>query len=256
MNKRQKVAVAVAVMTSVGLLAGCSSGGSGTSTVSFSKKATGTLNAWGFNNADDVGTSRLDYAKGQLSKVTIKLDQTNFDAQKFTTRVASGNVPDVVQMDAQFVATYAAQGLITPLDQCYSTYGVDPQTRYYKSVIDDVTYNGHTYGVPQFYQPPAIILNERVMQAAGVKDSDINTSKPDELIAAVKKMSKSSGANPTLLGFDPVAGGQPGLWILGYGGQIIDSTGKPTLDDPKNQKGIEVLKSIYDAEGGFAKAKS
>jgi multiple sugar transport system substrate-binding protein len=53
-----------------------------------------------------------------------------------------------------------------------------------------------------------------------------------------------------------VATGQTGLWILGYGGQVIGSDGKPTLDNSKNEKGLEVLKQIYDAEGGYAKVKS
>jgi multiple sugar transport system substrate-binding protein len=224
--------------------------------VSFSKKATGNLNAWGFDSPDEVGTSRLDYAKKQLSDVTIKIDETAFDAQKFTTRVASGNVPDVVQMSAQFVATYAAQGLIMPLDKCYSTHDESASKRYYKSVVDDVTYNGHIYAVPQFYQPPAIMLNKRVMKAAGVTDAEINTSKPDELVAAIKKMYKANGDKPAVLGLDPQATGQTGLWILGYGGQIIDSNGKPTLDNPSNTKGLEVLKQIYDAQGGYAKVKS
>ncbi len=34
----------------------------------FSTNATGDLAAWGFDNADEVGTSRLDYAKQQLSR--------------------------------------------------------------------------------------------------------------------------------------------------------------------------------------------
>ena len=104
----------------------------------FSTTASGELAAWGFDNADEVGTSRLDYAKQQLSGVTIKIDATPFDAQKFTTRAASGDVPDVVQMDRQFVATYAAKGLIKPLDGCFSAYGVDPESQYYPSVVDDV----------------------------------------------------------------------------------------------------------------------
>lgn len=255
MNKRHTALAALAITASVALLAGCSSSG-GSSSTSFSKDAKGTLNAWGFDNADEVGTSRLTYAKDQLKNVTIKIDQTPFDAQKFTTRVAGGNVPDVVQMDRQFVATYAAQGLIVPLDQCYSAHGVDPKKSYYGSVLDDVTYNGKIYAVPQFYQPPAIITNERVMKAAGVTDADIDTSKPDTLVAAVKKMYKASGGNPTTLGLDPQASGQAGLWLLAYGGQLIDSSGKPTLDDPKNQKGLEVLKQITDAQGGYAKMKS
>jgi multiple sugar transport system substrate-binding protein len=256
MKKRQTALAAMALTASVALLAGCSSSGGTSSGTDFSKDAKGSLSAWGFDNADDVGTSRLDYAKKQLSGVTIKIDQTPFDAQKFTTRVAGGNTPDVVQMDRNFVATYAAQGLIMPLDKCYSAHGVDPKSTYYPSVIDDVTYKGSVYAVPQFYQPPAIITNERVMKAAGVTDADIDTSKPDVLIAAIKKMYKESGGNPSVLGFDPVAGGQAGLWVLGYGGQIIGSDGKPTLDDPKNQKGLEVLKQITDAQGGYAKVKS
>jgi multiple sugar transport system substrate-binding protein len=256
MKKRQTALAAMALTASVALLAGCSSSGGTSSGTDFSKDAKGSLSAWGFDNADDVGTSRLDYAKKQLSGVTIKIDQTPFDAQKFTTRVAGGNTPDVVQMDRNFVATYAAQGLIMPLDKCYSAHGVDPKSTYYPSVIDDVTYKGSVYAVPQFYQPPAIITNERVMKAAGVTDADIDTSKPDVLIAAIKKMYKESGGNPSVLGFDPVAGGQAGLWVLGYGGQIIGSDGKPTLDDPKNQKGLDVLKQITDAQGGYAKVKS
>jgi multiple sugar transport system substrate-binding protein len=256
MNKRRTALAALALAVPLALLAGCSSSGGTTSSTSFSKDAKGTLNAWGFDNADDVGNARLTYAKSQLSGVDIKIDQTPFDAQKFTTRVAAGNTPDVVQMNSQFVATYAAQGLIMPLDECYAAHNVDPKASFYPSVVNDVTYNGKVYAVPQFYQPPAIITNERVMKAAGVTDSEIDTSKPDVLLAAIKKMYKQSGGNPTVLGFDPVASGQAGLWVLGYGGQIIGSDGKPTLDNPKNEKGLEVLKEIEDAQGGYAKVKS
>src|SRR6478752_9799046 len=256
MNKRHTALAAMAITASVALLAGCSSSGGSSSGGDFSKDAKGNLNAWGFDNADEVGTSRINYAKDQLKGVTIKIDQTPFDAQKFTTRVAGGNVPDVVQMDRQFVATYAAQGLIQPLDQCYSVHNVDPKKNYYGSVVDDITYKDKIYAVPQFYQPPAIITNERVMKAAGVTDADIDTSKPDTLVAAVKKMYKASGGNPSVLGFDPQASGQAGLWLLANGGQIIGSDGKPTLDDSKNEKGLEVLKKIADAQGGYAKVKS
>src|SRR5579875_1803310 len=171
--------VGAALVSSAVVLAACSSGGSSNSgNVSFTKNPSGTLNAWGFNSPDEVATSRLVYAQHQLSHVKIKMDETSFDPQKFTTRVASGNVPDVVQMDADQVATYAAQKLIVPLDKCFSVHGVDPKSAYYQSVNDDVTYQGHIWAVPQFYQPPAIILNKRVMQESGVTPAQINTSKP------------------------------------------------------------------------------
>lgn len=256
MKKSQKTLLAVGVATAMVALAGCSGGGNDTAAADFTTTPTGTLNAWGFDNADDVGTSRLDYAKAQLKDVDIKIDQTAFDAQKFTTRAASGSVPDIVQMDRQFVGTYAAQGLIQPLDKCFEAGDVDADERWYENVVDDVTYDDQMWGVPQFYQPPAIILNKKVMDAAGVTADQIDTSKPDVLIEAAKKMYKESGGNPTTIGFDPVATGQGELWMLGYGGQVIDDNGKPALDDPDNVKAIEFLTELADAQGGFAKMKS
>ena len=252
--------VALAVTAALGLATACGSSGGASSAggqnVDFSAKPSGTLNAWAFDNPDDVGKARLADAKQSLSGVTIKLDETTFDAQKFTTRVAGGNVPDVVQMDRQFVATYAAQKLIMPLDKCYSAHKVDPKTRFYKSVLDDVTFKNQVWAVPQFYQPPAILLNKKVMGAAGVTNAEIDTSKPDTLVAAAKKMYQASGGNPSVLGFNASPSGFPNLWVIGLGGQLTDSSGKPTLDDSRNVYPLETLKKIVDAQGGWAKQKS
>lgn len=257
MRTKRRTAAALLPITALALAA-CSSGGddAGTGSTDFGTEATGTLNAWGFENADDVGTSRLDYAAEQLADVDVELDATAFDAQKFTTRIAGGDVPDVVQMDRRYVTTYAAQDLIVPLDSCYEAHDVDPDERYYASVIADVTYSDAVWAVPQFFQPPAIILNKRVMDAAGVTPDQIDTSQPDVLLGAIEAMYAESGGVPTTLGFDPVATGQGGLWILGQGGQLIDADGAPTLDDPSNLAGLELLKQITDAQGGFAKVKS
>ena len=256
----------VPVLAGALMLSACGGGGdeggeasgteSGSAGPAFSTNASGEMTAWGFENADEVGKSRLDYAKQKMSGVTIKLDATAFDAQKFTTRAASGSVPDAVQMDRQYVATYAAKGLIKPLDGCFSAYGVDPRAQYYPSVTDDVTYDGKVWAVPQFYQPPAIMLNKRVMDKAGVTAADIDTSQPEALLAAVGKMSKVSGGNPATLGLDAQPTGQPGLWLLGFGGQLIGEDGAPTLDNPNNAKAITFLKQLMDAQGGYAKVKS
>ena len=232
------------------------SGGSAGDGASFSATPSGTLKAWGFSNADDVGKARIDYAAKQLGGVKIEMDQTNFDAQKFTTRLASDDVPDVVQMDREYVGTYAAQGLVMPLDKCFTANKVDPKQRWYPSVVDDVRYKNQVWAVPQFYQPPAIMLNKTVMDAAGVTDADIDTSNPDKLLTAVAKMYKANAGVPATLGFNPQATGQTYLWIVGMGGKLTGDNGIPTLDDPANVYGLDLLKKITDAQGGFAKYKS
>lgn len=250
-----------ALTASLGLvvtLAGCGGGGGeeAAEEVEFSMNPTGALTAWGFENADDVGQARLDYTKGQLGEVQITLDQTGFDSQKFTTRAASGTVPDVAQMDRQYVGTYAAQGLIMPLDKCFAAHGVDPAAQYYPAVVKDVTYQQQIWAAPQFFQPSAVIVNTRVMQEAGVSAEDIDTSKADALVAAAKKMTKAKGGNPTTIGFDPVATGQAPGWVIGFGGRVMDDQGVPTLDDPNTAKALAFLKQLIDAQGGWAKVKS
>ncbi|MEV7767641.1 extracellular solute-binding protein [Microbacterium sp. NPDC086615] len=256
MRKRSLAGVA-AVTASALLLTSCSGGSDDPAADGdFSTQPTGTLAAWGFENADDVGQSRLDYAAEKLGDVEVTLDATAFDAQKFTTRIAGGNVPDVVQMDRRYVTTYAAQGLLMPLDACFEAKGVVPTDRWYQNVVDDVTYQDAVYAVSQFYQPPAILLNMNVLNEAAVRPEEFDTSNMDGLLAAVEKMYQGSGSTPTRLGFDPVATGQGGLWVLGMGGQLTDAEGKPTLDDPANAAGIDALKRITDAQGGYAAVKS
>ena len=253
-TRRNQAAVAAAMATALAVT-GCGSGGSGEA-ADFSSSPSGDLAAWAFDNADDVGEARIAYAEDALPEVSVTLDQTTFDAQKFTTRVASGDVPDVVQMDRNFVATYAAQGLIEPLDACYAAHDVDPQERFYESVVGDVTYDDQVWAVPQFFQPPAIILDARVVREAGLTAADIDTSDPDRLEAAASAMYEEEGGDPSRLGFDGVWASQAALFILGQGGQLVDEEGVPTLDDPRNVAGLELEKRLVDAQGGYAAGKS
>ncbi|GAA2879017.1 sugar ABC transporter substrate-binding protein [Actinoplanes cyaneus] len=260
MRGRRSITLTAGLVLALGVgtfTAACESGDAGGgATANFGADAAGTLTAWAFDNADDVGKARLGYAAKALPGVTLTMDQTGFDAQKFTARLASGEVPDVVQMDREYVGTYAAQGLILPLDSCFTANQVDPAQRWYANVLDDVRYKDQLWAVPQFYQPPAILLNTTVMRAAGVTPADIDTSKPDVLLAAIAKMYKASGGVPTTLGFNPQAVGQTYLWFVAQGGKLVGDKGVPTLDDPSNVRPLELLKRIVDAQGGFARYKS
>ena len=154
----------------------------------FTKEVSGTLKISGFNPSDEVGQSREAYAKQQLAGVTIELDTTNFDPQKFAAQAASGNVPDLLQMDRSVVATLADKDLIVPLDECYQVHGVTPDQQYYPSTIGDVTYDGKVYAVPQFFQPMALLANKRVLEKAGVTADQLDTSKPDQIVDLAKKL--------------------------------------------------------------------
>jgi multiple sugar transport system substrate-binding protein len=249
---RARTGAACAIAASL-LLTGCGGGADNAAAdVDFGATPEGTMSGWGFENTDDVGQARLDYAAAALDGVTIDLDQTAFDAQKFTTLAVSGDMPDVVQIDRQFVPTYAAQGLIMPLDACFTAHDVDAQQRWYPHVVDDVTWNGEVWAVPQFYQPPVILTNTRVMDEAGVSADDFDLSNPDGLIAAAEAMTVTEGSSVTRVGFDPQGVSKAQQWLHAFGGGAIGEDGAPTLDSDQNVAALEFLKQLYDAQGGFA----
>ncbi|SDS30552.1 carbohydrate ABC transporter substrate-binding protein, CUT1 family [Agrococcus carbonis] len=237
------------------LLTACGGGAGGedaAADVDFAAEPTGELRGWGFENTDDVGQARLDHAAGELGDVTIELDQTAFDAQKFTTLAVSGDMPDVVQIDRQFVPTYAAQGLLMPLDACFTAHEVDAAERWYPHVLADVTWEDQVWAVPQFYQPPVILTNARVMEEAGVDAGALDLSDPDAFIAAAEAMTVMDGSSVSRVGFDPQGVSKAAQWMLAFGGGVVDESGAPTLDRPENLEAVEFLQQLYEAQGGFS----
>ncbi|MFJ6280867.1 extracellular solute-binding protein [Arthrobacter subterraneus] len=261
--KTSRTAAGFAAATAIALTAtACGGGGGGTAdtaeAVDYGADLSGTLTTGGFTLGDEVATSRADLATAALEEdgVTVEINESNFDPQRFAAQAASGTLPDLVVMDRQYVATYAAKGLIEPVDDCFTTHDVNAEEHYYPAVLQDVTYNDQVYGIPQFWQPWSIITNTRVMEEAGVTAEDLDTSNPEAVLGAAEKMYESEGDTPTRLGFDPQMPSQAPVWFAAFGGKIMDETGKPTLDDPANIEALTWLKDIYDAQGGYETAYS
>ena len=229
------------------------SGANGSSV--FTKEMSGVMKSSGFNPSDEVGKSRSDLATQELSPAAVELDTTNFDPQKFAAQVASGQTPDLIQVPRSMVGTLADKKLIQPLDQCYDVWDRDPEF-YYEAAIQDVTYDGAVYGVPQFFQANMIIGNKNVMEPAGVTVEQLDTSQPESLVEAAKKLHKADGGTPTVIGFDPDLPGSAATWVTIFGGEVMDDGGKPTLDTPTNVKALAWMKELMDAQGGFAAVKS
>jgi ABC-type glycerol-3-phosphate transport system substrate-binding protein len=86
--KTRFLGAAAVVTASALLLTGCGGGSAddAAAEVDFGAEPTGTLKAWGFENADDVGTSRMDHAAEVLPDVEVDLDAVvNFCASPAAT---------------------------------------------------------------------------------------------------------------------------------------------------------------------------
>lgn len=262
MRMRRSFSIAVAVGL-VAATAACNpaanksgpGSGPGVSSSGFSTQVSGTLRTSGYNPSDEVGKSRSDYATKQLG-LTVQMDTTEFNPQKFAAQSAAGNVPDLVTLDRQTISTLADKKLIMPLDECYKAWNVKPEEYFYPAALQDVSYDGKAYGVPQFFQASIIIGNKRVMDPAKVTIADLDTSNPSKVLEAAKKMAKQSGGKPTRIGFDGDIPGSSALWLAAFGGSAKDDLGKPTLDNAKNVAALTWLKQLMDAQGGYTKVTS
>jgi multiple sugar transport system substrate-binding protein len=260
--QRRRLPVYFSVLTaSALLLAGCAkgTGDSGQQDASFDPKASlkGDLTVMGFGAEDEIGSARLEEAKKALgSKVDVKLIKGDLDIQQFLNSVASGKPPEVVYADRNQIGTFAARGAIVPLDDCISGEGIDTSV-FRKPALDQVTFDGKVYGIPEFNVVQIIQANADLLSKAGLTLDDVNASNWDKVAAANKKLMKTSGGKLSVIGFDSKMPEFLPLWAKANGADLISEDGKTAqLDDPKVVEALKFAVSIYDAQGGFSKVKA
>jgi multiple sugar transport system substrate-binding protein len=219
-------------------------------------RAAGTLSIYGYGPGDDVQENRAAYAASQLSGTTVNRPAGDFNDQVFLTRLASGDVPDLVRMPRPSLALYAAKGVLQPVDQCVASV----KKQYRVGALRAMTWNGHIYGLPEFTNQVTLIVNQSAFKSAGVPISAAQTKNLPALLATAKKLTKvDSSGNLTRIGFDPKIDSGFGfpLWVKYFGADIISKNGlKAQLNTPQAVRALTFAVSVINAEGGWNKFKA
>jgi multiple sugar transport system substrate-binding protein len=228
----------------------------GTAIARTDRVGAGTLNIYGYGPGDDVQNNRAAYAADQLSGVAINRPAGDFTDQVFLTRLASGDVPDLVRMTRPRVAQYAAKGVLQPMDAC-----VKPVKKQYRvGAMRAMTYKGHVYGVPEFTNQVTMVVNQSALKAAGVSVGAAQTKNLKALLATSKKLTKFDGSgNLTRIGFDPKIDSGFGfyMWVKWFGADVISKDGlHAKLNSPQAIAALTYANSIIKAEGGWNKFKA
>src|SRR3954471_11886097 len=121
----------------------------------------GTLNIMGFGTGDDVAETRAAIATKAVGG-TVNRPSGGFNDQQFLAAVASGNSPDLVYLDRQKVGTYAAKGAFMPLTNCIKSQKINLK-QYRIPALNEVTYKGKVYGIPEFYDVRTILIDNDVL---------------------------------------------------------------------------------------------
>lgn len=196
---------------------------------------------------------------GITVKVADVAQDQNGGWSKYVTAMAAGRGPDVV-LTTNFnppVTTWAANGLIQPLDAYFKALGESP-SKWLPWVWRMQYYHGHIWDFIQEYDTLFFVWNKDDFKKAG-----LNPNQPPRTIAQLdadaKKLTKfDKKGNLIQAGFvpwfNPHGEYEMRLWPTLFGGNVYDQAhGKYTINAPANVRALAWEGSYAKMLGGAEK---
>lgn len=211
-----------------------------------------TLNVWGgYPEMDAVYKAAGDAYHQLHPNVTVTVFSTDLRGfeQKLTTALPSNAAGDVIIRTTDFLSRFIDQNLFAtpPADlQSLVTGGA-----YDKTVVDDATYNGQIWSVPEFVGHSALYYNKDMFTAAGLQPP----TTMDEIVADASKLAKvdanghltTSGLSLRLSGQGSGVAEKFWIWLEQYGHSLIKevSPGK-WVADYNGPDGVKTFQMYVD----------
>ena len=234
-------------------LAACSSTGGGTpaatggtpgAATSGAPAPTGPLTVWVMGDTtahfDQIVQPFTQQTGIQVKAVAIPWDSVD---QKFTTAVASGDGPDVLQVGLSKLRTYADTGALLPLDDAtLAPYSHLASANFVDGVAGKATaVGGKVVSVPWISDTRVLFYRSDILSAAGISSPPATW---DELRADAKTL---AGRGPGTYGYyipqwdSPL----PVEMTWDFGGDIIGADGAVNFDTPEFRKAVDLYTGLY-----------
>lgn len=236
-----------------------SDGGGGGDAAEFDPEAelSGEMSIMGFGLSDEIAEVRYAAAQDALGDgVQLSLVEGDLDIQQFLSSVAAGDPPALVYANRDQIGTFASRGAIVPLDACIEGEGIDTSV-FREPALDQVTFGGSVYGIPEFNQVQITMANASLLDAAGLTVEDVNGSDWAAVTAATTALTQGTGGSLSVIGFDSKLPEFLPLWARSNGVDLLSEDGRTAqLDDPAVIEALEFAVGVYDAQGGFGAVKA
>lgn len=204
---------------------------------------------WGGDARHTYTQQLLDLYTESHPNVTFETTPSGWDGyfDKLATQAASGSMPDIVQMDYMYIATYAKNYSVADLTE-YVENGTIDTTGIDSAILNSGNINGIQAGIPLSTSIVSVGYNPEVLAAAGVEEpttawtwSDFaemcgkvteNTGKPAAMISA------GVVTDTTILNY----------WLRQHGETLFkeDGTGLGYEDDALCAEFFEFFKNMMD----------
>ncbi len=151
------------------------------------------LKLWnGFTGGDgDIFKALVQQFNSEHQNIAVSVITYQWEDyySKLPGAVSSGNGPDIAVMHMDQLATFAARGTITELDDVAKTLELS-EGDFAPTVWKGGLYNDKRYGIPLDMHPLGFYYNKAVMQKAGL-DPEKPPATRDEYTAALTELKKS-----------------------------------------------------------------
>jgi multiple sugar transport system substrate-binding protein len=183
-------------------------------------------------------------AEFEAANTDIKLEFVTIPsgyADAMITKLAAGEIPDVMMLAMDQVPRYALQGMLLPLDDLASQEYKDSL---YDVVKNALTVNGTMYAAARDVTPKVIYLNTKMFADAGIA-IPADTWTMNDFVEIAKQLTKGTGQTEQWGYYWKNYIDQTYAMIAAFGGKLYAEDGKSSvLSTDANTK--EALQFMYD----------
>jgi multiple sugar transport system substrate-binding protein len=213
--------------------------------------ASGTVRVWGYGLDDARAQARLAEFNRQYPNVTVEAVGGELNTQQLLTAVASGDPPEVINVDRVQTGSWAGRGALQPIDDLVQRDGFD-LNQFYPFTVEQVQYNGQLYGIPQFVNVDLIFMNGDVLEEAGVDPASVDPGNWEAMQALGEQLHQMDGNTLTRTGFDTkVQDGRLWLWSWANGVNLVEQDGRTmNFNHPKVVETLTWARDTVNRQGG------
>lgn len=235
-----KKAIIVALASLSVIASGCSSGAKDQPAAGgSSNKVEITFSSWGGSGYNETNELLLKAFEAKHPNIKVKIEDTPNKQywQKMEAAASGENLPDVFWMNGPRFASYAANGMLKPLDDLIKKDSLDLKN-FPSSLVNLYNYGGKQYAIPKDFDTIGVWYNKALFDAKGVaypKD-DWTWS---EFVDTAKKLTDPANG---VWGVAAALDSQGGYYntIFQSGGYVISDDKKTSgYDKPEAIEGIK-----------------
>lgn len=203
---------------------------------------------WGDTSEIEIINNSVQRFKEANPGINVKLERLPAGdpyTEKILTEIAGGNPPDVMFCNAERFYTYAAKGILLPLNS-YVKRDKFPVERFYKRIIEKFSVKGELYVLPRDIAPVCVVYyNKDLFDAAGIPypKNDWNWN---DLVRYGKETTRKNHDGSMTFGFTD----DWSIWdtfVLSNGGKYVDNVKNPKrcmLDSPEAVGGLRFRQDL------------